>query len=100
LCWGLTLVRSGKERAWRLDQALLFFLDFLLFLPVFLTAFFLVGVSALGVAAGAGVGATAGVAVTAGATAGAGAGAAVWAMAVAASKLARSVVMDLIMRSL
>ena len=80
---------------------MLFFLDFLLFLPVFLADFFLAGASALGAAAGLGVGATAGGAVTAGAAAGAGAGvgAAVWAMAVAASRLTRSVVMDLIMRN-
>ena len=58
----------------------------------------LVGEGLLGAAAGAG--ATAGVAVTAGAAAGAGAGAAVCAMAAAASKLLRTVVMDLIMLSL
>ena len=104
LDWGLTWVRPAESAGLLSAQALLFFLDFLLFLAVSLAAFFLAGASALGVAAGAGVGVTAGLAVTAGAAtgagAGAGAGAAVWAMAAAASKLAKRAVMDLIMSCL
>lgn len=90
---------EGPKSQRRADYwALLFFLDFLLFLPTFLLAFFLPGAWALGVAVIVGVAAAAGEAVTAGIAEGD--GAAVCAMALAARMVTNKVEMDLIMLSL